>query len=707
MSELYSKINELDYFSELVHFENYDTINLNLDTNKNIRIKLLFKQNEYIFCIETDDDIDIINNFLYDCKDILKVYEQLYNFLSSNKNYIFNIKDNFNIFQDKIKTKYKYDKLKLKKCKKISRNIIKDIPKELILNEEQVFDMILSEVDKVNRNFNYYHYIAFDNNNPYELLFRFIFPCEINEKLAKNNDEYIEIKIILDDTLYPFKAPIIKYNYPNMDYSVIQNIENLQIFRQENWNSNISLEWILLNIANNFQKYFNKYIYANKKVEEIVLLFIKTSNLLGIKLFDDFKINMNYVDTSLKDVNKYWKSGTGYGYNGLSKWDINEYLNSQKNTNNIIIQNIKKINELLKKEQYDENKIKDYIYKLLNSQFKGINLLDINKNINLYFEYLSLIKNVFKNKDSQIKIEDELIDEISNIKDNKDIYKDLDIIVQTVYDMFIDIFDKTENNKVIDSEDDYLNIVKKNIFSSHFFGSEHMFIKQINNLSKKNLLRVISEVSSLKKNIPINWDSSCLIRIDKNNTHLIKFIITGPKDTPYHNGIYEFHSYFPDDYPNTPPQVLLKTTDGGKVRFNPNLYNNGKVCLSLLGTWSGEKSEKWNPEISTFLQVIISIQSLILVEEPYFNEPGWEKDMHTELGKKRSFAYKDKIRYQNLKVSIVNQLKNPPFGFKDFILKHFKLKRQEIIDVATKWEKESSCSKDMRKLIDEFIELTK
>ena len=30
-------------------------------------------------------------------------------------------------------------------------------------------------------------------------------------------------------------------------------------------------------------------------------------------------------------------------------------------------------------------------------------------------------------------------------------------------------------------------------------------------------------------------------------------------------------------------QVNLQTTGGGSVRFNPNLYNCGKVCLSLLG----------------------------------------------------------------------------------------------------------------------------
>ena len=62
----------------------------------------------------------------------------------------------------------------------------------------------------------------------------------------------------------------------------------------------------------------------------------------------------------------------------------------------------------------------------------------------------------------------------------------------------------------------------------------------------------------------------------------------------------------------------------GSVRFNPNLYNCGKVCLSLLGTWQGQKEEMWCEKTSTFLQVMVSIQSLILVPDPYFNEPGYE-----------------------------------------------------------------------------------
>jgi hypothetical protein len=56
--------------------------------------------------------------------------------------------------------------------------------------------------------------------------------------------------------------------------------------------------------------------------------------------------------------------------------------------------------------------------------------------------------------------------------------------------------------------------------------------------------------------------------------------------------------------PHVVLQVLLRTTGNGTVRFNPNLYNCGKVCLSLLGTWSGGQGESWNPEVSSAFQVL-------------------------------------------------------------------------------------------------------
>jgi ubiquitin-conjugating enzyme E2 O len=82
---------------------------------------------------------------------------------------------------------------------------------------------------------------------------------------------------------------------------------------------------------------------------------------------------------------------------------------------------------------------------------------------------------------------------------------------------------------------------------------------------------------------------------------------------------------------------------------NPNLYEEGKVCLSILGTWSGEKTEIWSAARSSLLQAFVSIQGLVLVKEPYdrfqssclpmltmssrwFCEPAYEKLRGTEEG---------------------------------------------------------------------------
>ena len=68
---------------------------------------------------------------------------------------------------------------------------------------------------------------------------------------------------------------------------------------------------------------------------------------------------------------------------------------------------------------------------------------------------------------------------------------------------------------------------------------------------------------------------------------IVKAAIIGTSNTPYSGGLYIFDVYFTDDYPNNPPKMYLATTGSSKIRFNPNLYSNGFVCLSLLGTWKG------------------------------------------------------------------------------------------------------------------------
>ena len=78
----------------------------------------------------------------------------------------------------------------------------------------------------------------------------------------------------------------------------------------------------------------------------------------------------------------------------------------------------------------------------------------------------------------------------------------------------------------------------------------------------------------------------------------------------------------------------------GVARLNPNLYADGKVCLSLLGTWhGGAASEKWQPGKSSLFQVLLSIQGMIFIEDPYFNEPAYDGMRGTAEGAASSLKY--------------------------------------------------------------------
>ncbi|XP_064113078.1 baculoviral IAP repeat-containing protein 6-like [Macrobrachium nipponense] len=165
----------------------------------------------------------------------------------------------------------------------------------------------------------------------------------------------------------------------------------------------------------------------------------------------------------------------------------------------------------------------------------------------------------------------------------------------------------------------------------------------------------------------------------------LQVLITGPEDTPYANGCFEFDVYFPVDYPTSPLHINLQTTGEGRVRFNPNLYQDGKVCLSILNTWHGRPEEKWNPQTSSLLQVLVSIQSLIFVSEPYFNEPGYERSRGTPAAMQNSREYDANIRAATVRWAMLNQLRSPSPCFKEVIERHFWLKHKEIMEQVEGW----------------------
>ncbi len=131
------------------------------------------------------------------------------------------------------------------------------------------------------------------------------------------------------------------------------------------------------------------------------------------------------------------------------------------------------------------------------------------------------------------------------------------------------------------------------------------------------------------------------VACQESDVRQVKALIIGPPQSPYEYGFFEFAIRFGSDYPSKPPKVDAKTTNAGRCRFNPNIYAQGKVCLSILGTWHGEKpGEEWS-SAQGLESVLWSIQSL-MSNNPYENEPGYENAKSAD-DKRMNEAYCAKV----------------------------------------------------------------
>ncbi|KAK5654991.1 hypothetical protein OQA88_6750 [Cercophora sp. LCS_1] len=168
-------------------------------------------------------------------------------------------------------------------------------------------------------------------------------------------------------------------------------------------------------------------------------------------------------------------------------------------------------------------------------------------------------------------------------------------------------------------------------------------------MADQSVFRITKELSDLQKNSDLSLAVACR-DIDVRN---VKALIIGPHETPYEFGFFEFSFKFNKDYPRKSPQVTATTTNAGRCRFNPNIYANGRVCLSILGTWRGERGEEWSAA-QGLESILLSIQSL-MSSNPYENEPGFE-DANETSDKKNQKDYVQKIRHETLRISVIQRL---------------------------------------------------
>jgi hypothetical protein len=116
---------------------------------------------------------------------------------------------------------------------------------------------------------------------------------------------------------------------------------------------------------------------------------------------------------------------------------------------------------------------------------------------------------------------------------------------------------------------------------------------------------------------------------------------------------------------------------------------DGKVCISLLGsTNASDESQRWNPDLSSLAQLLISIQSQILgVGDPYFNEGNGVPEMmrRTPTGQAGSLNYNNTVRLATLRHAMVEHLRSPPRGFEEVTIRHFSMCRTRIVAQARRW----------------------
>ena len=232
-------------------------------------------------------------------------------------------------------------------------------------------------------------------------------------------------------------------------------------------------------------------------------------------------------------------------------------------------------------------------------------------------------------------------------------------------DRYDDVLLKKTNIASVDiskSANIWLTEEGQGFVDSHFFCQEistSTDTSRFRNLFQRIFIDIL-DLETYTRDIQENSLSMIRFIWSQEFPQLLKFIII-PDSEPYLGGMFEFHALFPDDYPSSPPRVHFMTTGGGAIRFNPNLYADGKVCLSLLGTWSGEQ---WCPSINNIVHVVQAIQVMIFTDQPVQNEPAYSSDKYfdhpdspitPEILLVRRYKYD--IKYFTLERAIIPPLK--------------------------------------------------
>jgi len=129
---------------------------------------------------------------------------------------------------------------------------------------------------------------------------------------------------------------------------------------------------------------------------------------------------------------------------------------------------------------------------------------------------------------------------------------------------------------------------------------------------------------------------------DDSNLFKWNVLIEGPGETPYEGGFFNAILEFPEDFPQKPPLMKFTTPNF----WHPNVYKDGKVCISILHE---PKEDPFNLQESVDLKwrPILSVEAVIVSVISMLNSPNFGSPANVDASvewKKNPEQYVKKIK---------------------------------------------------------------
>ena len=180
-------------------------------------------------------------------------------------------------------------------------------------------------------------------------------------------------------------------------------------------------------------------------------------------------------------------------------------------------------------------------------------------------------------------------------------------------------------------------------------------------MTSKTVKRILWELKDYEKNKEENNKNGIYLEYDEADIYKLDLVLVG-SDGPYLGCFFEFNIVLPSTYPFSPPKFKFKSPDEN-MRIHPNLYGSGKVCLSVINTWSGPGWTACN----TILSVCNILLGMVLsLKNPLSAEPAYEK---ININNPKAIYYKELVYCESINELLINNLRKNMTDFKKEYIK--------------------------------------